>query len=413
MKKPLALLLSAVLVTTVTGCGSETAADPSQTTEKQEQQKEKIVNVYTVQKNSKPILFTSTGIIEAKQDLELAFGTAGKIVSLNAEKGKRVKKGQLLASLDTSYYEKAVEAASGQVTQSTIQRRETLKGASTEAIAQQRLALSGAQQDLNKAKKDYAQGQILLQGGAIAQNDLDQLKQAVDAAERRVKNEQIGLDTLLKGAEPEDIARIDATYKQATSEVARAQQTLRETKITAPFDGTIVEVIPHVGEMTSPGQSVIHLVDLSSVKVALDVTNETITQFKEGEKVTLAGDTGTKTTGTIQFVSPVIDNKTGKYRVEIIAPNPQGEWRGGMIANVQIPRKLRGLVVPIEAVGIQESTRYVLAVENGVVKKRQVEVGQVFDERIEILSGIKEGDKLIAAGLTYYVDGEKVVAKGE
>jgi len=390
----------------VSGCGANPVAQNS------EQQKTKVVAAYTVKKNTEPIMLSATGVVEPKRVASLSFGSSGKIVSI-VPKGSFVNQGQLLASLDPRHYQIEVAAASSQVQSAAVQKRETLKGASPEVVSQQRLALQRAQQSLEKAKKDVTQGEKLFLGGAISQNEYDQLKLALSQAEITVKNEEISLQRLLKGAESADIARADATLSQAASQVARAQHSLKETRLTAPFAGTVVEVGQQVGEMASPGQNVLQLVDLSELKVKLDIAKDVIYQYREGSQVVLTGNGGLRTTGKITFVSPIINEKTGKFQVEVTAANPKREWRGGMTATVEIPRKLTGVVIPLESVGISESKRYVLVIENGLVKKRFVDIGQVMEDRVEVLSGIKPGDQVIKSGITYYVEGEKVEARGE
>lgn len=84
-----------------------------------------------------------------------------------------------------------------------------------------------------------------------------------------------------------------------------------------------------------------------------------------------------------------------------------------MIGTVEKPRNVNGLVVPLESVGINQANRFVMVIRDGVVKKQDVQVGHVVGEYMEILSGVQVGDQLIRSGITYYVDGEKVVPKGE
>ncbi len=407
VKKGLAFCLAAVLLAT-TGCGAKSGDEAVK-----QEAKEKVVEVYKVAPLTTPIPLTATGIVQPKEDIILSFGTSGKIAQMNVQNGEYVAKGELLASLDTSYYQKALEAASGQVDEAYAQRTKTLKGASQEAIEQQRLQVKSVLQRLEKAKSDALQAEKLYAGGAISQNELKDKERDLEQAEISAKNEQIALEKLLKGAEPEDIAVVDASVKQAAGQVAQAKKSLQDTKLIAPFAGTVVQVSQHVGEMSNPGQDVVHLVDLSEVKINFDVTNDTIDQYKEGEDVTVTSNGGIKSMGKVTFVSPVIDAKTGKYHVEVTVPNKTREWRGGMLATVEKARKINGVVVPLETVGIDQSKHFVMVVKNGVVKKQEVQTGQIIGEQVEIRSGVQVGDQLIRSGITFYVDGEKVVPKGE
>ncbi len=407
MKKRYSFMLAATLLI-ATGCGPTPNA-----TEAKPEAKAKVVEVYQVQKQTKPIMLSVTGIVEAKRDVVLSFGTSGKITAINVKKGDYVSQGGLLASLDTSFYQKAVEAAAGQVQEANARKSKTVKGATPEEIQSQRLQVESANKRLAEAVREYDQAQKLFAGGAISKSELDSRRSQKEQAEITAKNEQIRLNDLLKGAEPEDIVAVNASITQAASAVEQAKKTLNETKIIAPFAGTIVDVAQQVGELSGPGQQVIHLVDLSEVKVTVDVANDLIDQFVEGKAVVVSKDGGKKTNGKVTFISPVVDPNTGKYRVEITVPNAEKSWRGGMLAQVEVPRQIQGLVVPLESIGISQSDRYVMVVKGGVAKKQVVKVGQVMDDQIEVLSGIQPGDQVIRAGITYVVDGEKVAAKGE
>lgn len=407
MKKHATILLALVVLATA-GCGPG-AAEP----EIQQETKAKVVEVYRVQKAAAPVALTATGLVQASREAVLPFGAGGTVSSIAVKKGDQVTQGQLLASLDARSYQTEVEAAASQVEEAAARKAKTLKGASSETIQKQQLQVQSAQQDLDKASEDVVVGEKLFAGGAISQSELDDRKRARDQAAIRLRDHKLALEELLRGAEPEDVAMANASIKQAAGQVERAKKSLGETKIVAPFAGTIVDVTKQVGELASPGEQVVHIVDLSEVKITLDVTNDVINQYREQAKVQISGGDGKKHEGTITFVSPVVDKQTGKYRVELVAANPDGQWRGGMVATVELPRQLNGYLVPLEAVGVSQSEHYVMAIENGLTVKRPVKTGQMVGDQIEILSGLHEGDQLLRSGITFYVEGQKVEAKGE
>jgi len=80
----------------------------------------------------------------------------------------------------------------------------------------------------------------------------------------------------------------------ATGLVERAKKSLDDAKIEAPFAGTVADVFKQSGEQASPGEAIIHLVDLSEVKVTLDVTKDGISQFLENAKVQIVSDDGSQ-----------------------------------------------------------------------------------------------------------------------
>ncbi|MGM0711650.1 efflux RND transporter periplasmic adaptor subunit [Brevibacillus parabrevis] len=407
MKKRASIIMASLLLVTA-GCGGPAPEPPTQA-----EAKAKVVEVVTVQKAAQPVVLRVTGMVEAKRDAVLPFGTGGTISSIPVSKGMKIAQGQLLATLDSRYYQKEVEAAASQVEEAAARKNKALKGATAEAIEQQRLQVQSAQSRLEKAKQDLTAGEKLFAGGAISQTEINDLKRALTQAEISARDAQLSLTELQRGAQPEDIAMANASIKSAAGQVERAKKSLDDAKIHAPFAGTVVDVYKQTGEQASPGDQIIHLVDLSEVKVTLDITNDLISQFQEKTKVQAVSDDGKQSQGTITFVSPVVSKETGKYRVEVTIPNADGFWRGGMAATIEAPRKVNGFLVPLESVGVNSTEHYVMAVEDGLTVKKEVKTGQIVNDQIEILSGVKEGDQLLRSGITFYVEGQKVEAKGE
>ncbi|MDN9008965.1 efflux RND transporter periplasmic adaptor subunit [Brevibacillus laterosporus] len=392
----------------VSGCGGHVEPVASV----QEEKNNKWVETYKIEQAPTSTLQGYSGVVEANKQVMLGFGSSGKIAQVNTEKGAQVQQGQVLASLDAKAYQVAAQAAAGQVQSATVAAQETRKGASQEALAQQKIRLEREQQIAAEAKKAAKQGDVLFQGGALSKNDYEALLLKEKQAEMSVKNEQIALQELQRGANPDQLARANAAITQANSEAVRAQESLQQTKIIAPFSGTIVAVHEQTGKVVAGGQSVIELVDLKTVKVVLAVENDEVGFFAEGKQVEVQGASGVSSKGTIQFVSPVIDQANGKYRVEINMNNSDKKWRGGMIANVKVPRPLQGFLLPLECVGLANETHFVMKVENGIVRKQPVQVGQIINGSIEIVKGVSAGEQVVKSGITYIVDGENVAVKG-
>ncbi|UIO45386.1 efflux RND transporter periplasmic adaptor subunit [Brevibacillus brevis] len=394
-----------VVLMFITGCGVETKQETEQT-------KQKIVQVHTV-KETESLPIPLTAIVEYKQESHLAFGASGTIERMNVTKGAKVTQGQVLSSLNTNYYQKGLEAAQSQVQSASALRSKTLQGASADLISKQRLAVDSQEKRLKDAQRKWETAQELFKGGAISQSELDSAQSEKEQIEISLQEARITLDKLLKGAEVNEVASADANLKQAASEVELAKKTLQETQLVAPFSGTVIDVTQKAGSLAQPGQSIIHLVDSSEVKLKVDVPLDVRENYKQGDTVPVAVEGKAKVTGTITFISPVLNEETGKYLVEIAVSNKDNMLIEGMVATVEMSRKVNGMLVPVQSVGIKETQRFVMVVENGVLKRRDVEVGQIIGNNVEILSGLQSGNQILISGITYYAEGEVVTVKGE
>ncbi|ATW26596.1 efflux RND transporter periplasmic adaptor subunit [Candidatus Formimonas warabiya] len=328
-------------------------AKPADNKDAGKETKGKLVSALTVKKQEQPLLLSAVGIAEPEQEADLFFNASGILTGLHVTNGMKVGKGQLLATLDTDTAENSVSS----------------------------LVLADAQAELAKKQTDLERVQKLYQEGVATERDLEDAQREVD---------------------------------RQTNQVAQAERSVVATNLKAPFSGIIAEVMQQAGQTVSPGTPVMKIVDLSKVKIVLDVPNDLISQYHVGQTAAVTSDGGKQEQGKVTAISPVTDPQTGKYRVEITLSNGTGLWRGGMVAQVEVPRTLStGIILPLSCVGVNQDQQYVLAIENGVAKRHVVEVGQIIGDSIEILSGIKPNDRVISSGIAYIGDGEAVTVKGE
>lgn len=343
------LFMLALALLLMAGCGKKPPENA-----KAEEPKGKVAPVITVQKQSEPVMLSAMAVAEAGREAELSFTSSGTVSKVHVAKGNQVRQGQLLAVLDT----------------------DTTRSKST-----RQLDIEDARRNLEQAEEDLKRYEALHQAEAIAAVELENKQQAV---------------------------------KNAASQLERAMLSSEDNNILAPFSGTVVEVNRREGETASPGTPVLRVVNLSEVKLTLNVSGDLVNNFVSGRKVNVTREDGVRAEGIITSVALVTDSATGKYPVEIKLNNGDAGWRGGMTALVEVPRTLAtGFVIPLGGLGLDGEQRYVLVVENGIAKKRHVQVGQVMEDDIEILAGLQEGERVITGGIAFITEGEKIVAKGE
>ncbi|XOS93877.1 biotin/lipoyl-binding protein [Brevibacillus laterosporus] len=133
MRRVVVSVLSASILL-VSGC----AGNVEPVASVQEEKNNKWVETYKIEQAPASTLLGYSGVVEANKQVMLGFGSSGKIAQLNTEKGAQVQQGQVLASLDAKVYQVAAQAAAGQVQSAAVAAQETRKGASQEALAQQK-----------------------------------------------------------------------------------------------------------------------------------------------------------------------------------------------------------------------------------------------------------------------------------
>jgi cobalt-zinc-cadmium efflux system membrane fusion protein len=325
----------------------------------------------------------ATGKVLAAEDRTAVIGpvNSGRIVRLYAGQGSRVKKGQRLADLESadidqaeSDYLKALAdaenarrtaAAEIKLAQETYDRTKTLY----EKTIVPGKNLQTAEHDLEVAK-------------ASAVASIASTKAALTAARRRL---------LILGMND---AAIDAL---STKQDLGAVFSLK-----SPIDGIVVERNASLGATVGTDANLFKIIDISRVWVDANVFEKDLERVRNGQEVKLMTTAfpGTAFSGRVILISTVVDPETRTVKVRTEVPNPDGRLKPDMFANVQIVTDLNrsAISIPQAAVLDDGGKSVVFVAENGEYKKRQVTEGIKGNDRVEIIDGLKAGDKVVIKG---------------
>jgi len=308
-----------------------------------------------------------TGTIRAHHRATITAETQGRVLARVALPGAAVPADGLLVLLEDS--------------------RQALELRRTEA------ALATATTVLEHAVRELERGEQLLANAALSTQRHDDLRLAVD----RARNER------------------------ALAEVARdtAQRNLADTKIRAPFAGSVDALAVDVGDFVSVGTEVATLVDLSRVRIFGGVTAREAARLVPGmtARIGVADLDGRVFEATLASVARVAGEVDGTYELELGMENPGG-LRDGMVAAIELRDASAApvLLAPRAALLRRAGQPEVFVVERGadgpVARVRAVRTGRADGERIEVLSGLADGDEVIFEGHFALQDGAPVVVDG-
>ncbi len=280
-------------------------------------------------------------------------------------------------------------------------------------VEQARQALEAKKAQLND------QSQIKAAEAAMAQakQQLDQLQQALNeqanlkAAEAAVAQAKAQLDKALQGPDLNDIAVAQEQVRQAEASLQQARNNLENAVLRAPFDGVVAAVNVNPGEQTSTaGGPIVVLTDLSSLRVDVNIDEADIGKVKVGQPVRITSDNlpGQQFQGRVSAIAPTATIQQGvvNYQVQVQIQAQPGQplpLRPGMTVLVSIiyDQRQNVLAVPNRAVRTQGRTRYVeVLVDGGRTERREVQTGLSNDQLTEIVSGLKEGERVVIPGTT-------------
>ncbi len=255
-------------------------------------------------------------------------------------------------------------------------------------------------------------------GDLLVQLNDELIRPAYEKAKAQVERDEIEYNRMKKLVEDDATSRRDlddATTKLAVSkaQLEEVAARLERTRILAPIDGMLNDIMVEEGEYVGIGTPVAEIVETNVVKVVVQVPERDIVYFDVGRQADVQVHTrdGNKwLTGEITFISEVADQQTRSTRMEITVPNERRIVRSGQIVTVNLTRRVleEAMMIPLLAVIPMEKGNSVYVVNSSEAKRREVELGFIKGERVRIKSGVRPGDKLIIEGHRFVAPGQEV-----
>lgn len=321
---------------------------------------------------------------------DLCAKLSGYIKEMRVDYGDRVKKGDVLAVLWVPELAKEFEQK-----KATAARAEADVGLAREAV---RLA----EAEYRRMKSQYERLARVGRSGVIDQENVEETKYRFESSQAKW-----------------DMARADVAVKEANVHVARADRnqvaaTLEYLQIVAPFDGVITRRYLHTGAFLNPKRNdhpLLAIVRTDLLRVIVDVPEKDARFLKMGARIRADLDAlpGRKFDWEITRLAPVL-GAGKKVRVEADIPNSDGSLYPGMYghAAVILEEKPGALTVPKKCVGRDERGEFLWLAADGKAERRRVVVGLSRDEKVEIVSGLKGGEEVIAGNTRLLQEGQAV-----
>ena len=262
------------------------------------------------------------------------------------------------------------------------------------------------------------EGSKVRTGDLLVKLNTDLILPEFESAKAQVERDQIEFDRITKLAK--ENAATQRELDNATSQLAISKARfdgirarLERTRIFAPTAGVLNDLLVEEGEYIDAGKPVAQIVDSDTVKVVVEIPERDVAFFSVGEQAEVLANTrdpNESLAGTITFISELADSKTRTTRTEITLDNRQRLLRSGQIVNVRLTRRVLkdAILVPLLAVIPMEDGKAVYVVNSSQAKRRNVKLGIIKGDQVQIESGLEPGDKLIIAGHRFVAPGQKV-----
>ena len=336
----------------------------------------------------------ASGSVESVNEVDVGAQASGKITKLYVKLGQEIKKGEMIADIDST-------------TQiNTLNTKKAALVSYQTQLKAKKTAYDVALSSYNRLSKLYTQKATSLDSVNTAKSTLDNAKAEVEA--------------------------VEANIKQAEIEVNTAETNVGYTKITAPMDGTVISVPVSEGQTVNANQTtptIVTIADLSKMKIKPESSEGDITKVKAGQEVsfTILSDSQTLYHSVIDSVDPantttsdssLISSSTSSsnssttsaiyYYANVLIDNPDRTLRIGMTTenNIKIANAKDVLLVSNMAIQKRDGKSFVnILNDKNQPEQREVETGVQNDFKTEIKSGLNEGEKVIVSQVA---NGEQV-----
>ena len=289
------------------------------------------------------------GNVDIRQ-VELAFNASDRIAEIVVREGEAVKKGQLLAVLETDRFQHDVERVQSRVAAQQDEVAKLAAGTRVEEINRARAEVEAARARADDLERTYHRLRPLAQKKLIAPEQIDQARARADAAQAQLQAIEQGLELALAGPRKEDIAAARSQLKALEAELALVGQNLADASLYAPSNGVIQNRILEPGDIAFPQKTVFTLALVDPVWVRTYVPETKLGNLFPGMAAHVVTDSYADKTypAWIGYISPVAEftPKTVEtpelrtrlvYQVRVYVCNPRNELRLGMPATVIIP----------------------------------------------------------------------------
>lgn len=346
------------------------------------------------------------GTVQPGKTVQLSFKIGGRIERISVEKGDSVKKGDIIAVLEKIDLIYAESLARSQVEMVQAQYEKASNGATAEDIEQARLNKVKANDAYQYAVDRFHEAEALYLAGTASKQIYDQALLEMNIRQADLKLAEEVETQVQKGARYEEIKALTAQLESAKTEYEYRKSQLEEATLRSTMNGTVMEVLSDMGEITGAGYPVVVLRNDEKL-IHVGVPEKDLKQISVQTIVMLEKD-DQKIEAVISGISELPDSMTGLYNIEVSSEKLDIPFGASVTVHFSKGTE-KGIYIPISAI-LHDGQDYVYTIENGKALRRNIIITGTdgFEAKI---TGLSEGELLVTTGAGRVSTGDSVVVK--
>jgi len=332
-------------------------------------------------------------------------------------RGDHVKSGQLLAELESRDLVAGAEEARNQLDQAQAALQTTSAATVPEDRIKAQADVQQYQQAFDAAKKVYDNRVELQKQGALAQKLVDDARVAMVQAQSQLETAQRHLQAVQQVTSSEQVKAAQAQVAAARAHYDSLAAQAAYAEVRSPISGIVADRPVYPGDTPVPGMPIVSIVDITKVVARANIPVKDAAPVQVGKPATITGPDGVLT-GKVIVVSPAADPNTTTVQIWVEADNPGEKMKPGGTVHVSIRADLikDTLLVPAAALlnSDEGGEKVMVVTQSGkdfIAHERRVNVGVREGNRVQILGGVSEGEKVITSGGLGVDDKAKVAIK--
>jgi RND family efflux transporter MFP subunit len=368
---------------------------------------------------------TFPGTVEAAKRVELAFRVPGLLAKFPVREGQSVAKGELIGELRQDEFQARLTSLQGQLDRARASLAALRAGERREEQLRREAQVRQAAARMANARAELNRVTPLLDRRAISRSDFDVIETSYRVA---IEDHKAAVQVFEKGTigRKEDIAAQEGEVRGLEGQVVEANIQLRDTTLSAPYDGIIAQRFVEEGQNVRAKDPIVRFQDVEEVEIVVDVPETVMAADIRSADIVelyaeLSGAPGMQFPVEIREIAQVADPTTQTFKVRTAMRVPEGvRVLPGMTATVTATYRRaqilgNRMLIPISAVFKNADGKQVVWVigADSTVSQRVVKLGEPTGGEIEVVEGLEPGDRIATAGVTHLRKGMKVRDLGD
>lgn len=369
------------------------------------------VQIVTVEKGVVQQKVTADAVLFPLAQSAIVPKISAPVKKFLVNRGSRVRAGQLLAVLENRDLAAAAQENKGSYDQAQAQYATTTTADLPQEVQKAQLDAQAAKQQLDAQQKVYDSRQELFQQGALPRKELDQAGVDLTNARNQYEIAQKHLDALNAIGKQQTLKSAKGQLESAQGKYQGAAAQLGYSEVRSPINGVVTDRPLYPGEMAAAGTPLLTVMDISTVTARAHIPQQSAALLKSGDKATIAVPGMEQSmTGKVSLVSPALDANSTTVEVWVQIKNSGGRLKPGTTVQASmVARTLPGaLAVPAAALlTAPDGTTSIMVAgacpdtknpSDRCALQKEVKTGIRDEDRVQIVDGLNEGDKVVASG---------------